>query len=649
MSTSSCSVRSAFARCCSCPLTARGRTFGVLTLVMAESMRRFDDADREFAEQVAGRAAVAVDNARLATSRRQTADTLQRSLLPDTVPPIDGWTVATFYRAARVAEEIEVGGDFYDFYDNGDAWIVLLGDVTGKGVEAAALTSLVRHGARFLSKYERSPSRILVRLNEALSEQPGLWLCTAVCVRLHREEAVIASAGHPPALIVRDDGRVREIGTEGPILGAWTGELPVDRTVPVGADETLFLYTDGVIDTLGEHDRFGAGRLKRLLAEHGARAAGAIAVRARGGTRPLPGRTTGRRHRGAGAATGAGGERRGGPSGASRTLSSYSSGVLTEGGDVASLPKFRIETLQSGSGTTIKLAGELDSATCSELLERFEQAAAAPDFRELVIDLEEVSFIDSSGMRAIIALERRAKEDGLALALMPPPPAVTELLRVTGITDRLPLAPARGRRAGGRPVRRTGRDRARAGFRHARPGPRRAPRGRRRPSVGRRQRHRDAVDLRAGDQRRRPSRRGCGRLGRTADHDLRRPRPSRGLRRRVGLRAREREAASLRRRADTACSSSPGWPVAGASPARSSTASRGSASGSSSTQTQRLPTTLSRISSRRRVDPSSTAPGTPWRARYISPRTARAARCRTPDPRPRRPRTPPRRGSRPRS
>ncbi len=108
---------------------------------------------------------------------------------------------------------------------------------------------------------------------------------------------------------------------------------------------------------------------------------------------------------------------------------------------MASLPKFRIETLQSGSGTTIKLTGELDSATCSELLERFEQAAAAPDFRELVIDLEEVSFIDSSGMRAIIALERRAKEGGLTLALMPPPPAVTELLRVTGITDRLPIAP----------------------------------------------------------------------------------------------------------------------------------------------------------------------------------------------------------------
>jgi PAS domain S-box-containing protein len=253
------------------PLSARGRTFGVMTLVTAESMRRFAEADREFAEQVAGRAAVAVDNAVLATARRHTAETLQRSLLPDVVPDLAGWNVATFYRAARAAEEIEVGGDFFDFYETGDGWIVLLGDVTGKGVEAAALTSLVRHGTRFLSKYEPSPSRILVRLNEALSEQRGLLLCTAVCVRLERERAVIASAGHPAPLVVRDDGRVREIGTAGTILGAWTGKVPAERAVPVAPDETLFLYTDGVIDTLGENERFGSERLKRLLATHGDR------------------------------------------------------------------------------------------------------------------------------------------------------------------------------------------------------------------------------------------------------------------------------------------------------------------------------------------------------------------------------------------
>ncbi len=253
------------------PLRARGRAFGVMTLVNAESMRRFDEADQEFAEQVAARAAIAVENARLATARRQTASTLQKSLLPDLVPPIDGWNVGTLYRAARVADEVEVGGDFYDFYESDKGWIVLLGDVTGKGVEAATLTSLVRHGARFLSRYERSPSAILSGLNDALREQPVLSLCTAVCVRLQGDGAVVASAGHPAPLVVRDDGRVREIGAAGPLLGAWTDIGSIDRAVPIAADETLFLYTDGVIDALGEAERFGVRRLKRLLSTRGDR------------------------------------------------------------------------------------------------------------------------------------------------------------------------------------------------------------------------------------------------------------------------------------------------------------------------------------------------------------------------------------------
>ncbi len=254
------------------PLRAGGRAFGVMTLVNAESMRRFDDADREFAEQLAARAAIAVENATLATARRQTADTLQRSLLPDVVPQIAGWNVATFYRAAPAAAEVEVGGDFYDFYAGEHGWLVLLGDVTGKGVAAAALTSLVRHGARFLGRYEHSPARILAGLNEALREQPGLWLCTALCARLQGDGAVLASAGHPPALVVRDDGRVREIGAVGPLLGAWGGEGSADRTVPIAGDETLFLYTDGVIDAQGEHERFGLARLKQVLREAAGRA-----------------------------------------------------------------------------------------------------------------------------------------------------------------------------------------------------------------------------------------------------------------------------------------------------------------------------------------------------------------------------------------
>ena len=105
------------------------------------------------------------------------------------------------------------------------------------------------------------------------------------------------------------------------------------------------------------------------------------------------------------------------------------------------LPNFRIDTLESQFGLTIKLAGEFDSATSTKLLQRFERALASLDGREIVIDLDEVSFIDSSGMRALILIERRAEEERIALAIARPPAAVTELLQVTGIADRIPLAP----------------------------------------------------------------------------------------------------------------------------------------------------------------------------------------------------------------
>jgi PAS domain S-box-containing protein len=250
------------------PLRARGRTLGVLTLVTAESRRRFDEADKEFAEQLASRAAMAVDNAKLATARREIAETLQRSLLPDAVPSIPGWEVATMYRAASASDEVEVGGDFYDFFETPAGWVVLLGDVTGRGVEAAAMTSLVRHGARFLAKQDLGPSGILARLDEALREQPGLSLCSALCVRLEGDRFVMSSAGHPAPLVARDDGRVREIGGSGPLLGGWEGSTWEDRTVSLTDSETLFMYTDGVTDTRGEAERFGAARLRRLLAEH---------------------------------------------------------------------------------------------------------------------------------------------------------------------------------------------------------------------------------------------------------------------------------------------------------------------------------------------------------------------------------------------
>lgn len=258
------------------PLRARGRTFGVMSFVTAESQRRYGEDDRAFAEQLASRAAVAVDNARLATARREISETLQRSLLPDAVPDIPGWEIATMYRTAGPPDEVEVGGDFYDFFETPAGWLVLLGDVTGRGVEAATMTSLIRHGAAFIAKQESDPSRILSWLDQALRERDGVSLCSALCVRLEGDRVILSSAGHPPPLIVRDDGRIRQIGGAGPLLGGWEGSVWDDRTVRIAADETLLLYTDGVTDTRGEQERFGAGRLRRVLSEHAGIAPGAL-------------------------------------------------------------------------------------------------------------------------------------------------------------------------------------------------------------------------------------------------------------------------------------------------------------------------------------------------------------------------------------
>lgn len=260
-----------------CPLRTRGRTLGAMTLINAQSSRTFDEGDLGFAEELAARAAVAVDNARLATARQRIAMTLQESLLPTRLPDIPGWQVAALYRPGALDEEAEVGGDFYDLFPTEEGWLVLLGDVTGKGMRAAAMTSLVRHGVRFLGRHHPDPSTIFARVDEALREREELSLCTAVCARLARDHVALGVAGHPAPLILRDDGRLREWGMAGPILGAWEGGAWPTSQVPVAADETLIMYTDGVTDVPGRghsgvpsdglrgRERFGAQRLRRLL------------------------------------------------------------------------------------------------------------------------------------------------------------------------------------------------------------------------------------------------------------------------------------------------------------------------------------------------------------------------------------------------
>jgi serine phosphatase RsbU (regulator of sigma subunit) len=258
------------------PIRGATRMLGAMTLVASESARRFSAEDVRFAEQLADRAGAAIENARTYRARTQVAQTLQRSLLPETIPAIAGWQVAALYRPAGEEAQLEVGGDFYDFLETDAGWVVVIGDVTGKGVEAAALTSLVRHGARFVSRMDSRPSAILHHLDEALKERRSFALCTALCARLHRDHMLLSSAGHPLPLVVRPNGDVREVGTPNPLLGMTTELAWHDELVPVEPGATVLLYTDGVTDTRGAQERFGEDRLRDRLAAHAALSPGEL-------------------------------------------------------------------------------------------------------------------------------------------------------------------------------------------------------------------------------------------------------------------------------------------------------------------------------------------------------------------------------------
>jgi len=250
------------------PLAIRGRTIGALTMVSAESGRSFDASDLEFAEQIAARAALAVESARLYGERSAVARTLQSSLLPEAIPEIPGWEVAALYRPA--GQESDVGGDFYDLWDVDGDWLMMIGDVTGKGVGAATVTALVRHTARVASEFDARPAQVLARIDAALRRGPAISLCTALCLRISSEGgATLAVGGHPLPLRLRD-GEVEELGSYGTLLGALEHTRWPEVPIAMCPDDTLVAYTDGVTDAVGaEGQRWGADRLRRTLAGMG--------------------------------------------------------------------------------------------------------------------------------------------------------------------------------------------------------------------------------------------------------------------------------------------------------------------------------------------------------------------------------------------
>ncbi|HLH13603.1 MAG TPA: PP2C family protein-serine/threonine phosphatase, partial [Solirubrobacteraceae bacterium] len=158
-----------------------------------------------------------------------------------------------------------VGGDFYDVWPVAGDWMVVIGDVTGKGIEAAALTALVRHTLRAASEFDRSPARLLALVDATLKKRPALSVCTALCMRVHGRRVTLAVGGHPLPLLL-DGEEVRALGEHGPLLGAFSRVRWRDLTLELAPGSTLVAYTDGITDARGgARERFGFVRLRDTL------------------------------------------------------------------------------------------------------------------------------------------------------------------------------------------------------------------------------------------------------------------------------------------------------------------------------------------------------------------------------------------------
>ncbi len=254
-------------------LRARGRPTGLLTISVGPSGRRYRAGDVKFAGVLASRVALALDNAGLFSElersereRAEIAETLQRGLLPPPLPHIPGWSVAAMYRPAGA--ENEIGGDFYDAFRIAGGWMVVIGDVTGRGAHAAAVTAHARYTLRTAAALTGDPVIALRTLNRELLFRQGTALCSVAAMAVSEDPARpvrLAVAGHPPPLLV-DGDTVAEAAKPAPVLGAFSEETWKIEATTVSPEQQLVVVTDGVTDALGGEGRFGEERLRGEVA-----------------------------------------------------------------------------------------------------------------------------------------------------------------------------------------------------------------------------------------------------------------------------------------------------------------------------------------------------------------------------------------------
>jgi serine phosphatase RsbU (regulator of sigma subunit) len=247
------------------PLIARGRTLGVITWVRAESQLRYSQDDVEFAEELARRAAVSIDNSDLHSQTLTVAIRLQHAVLPPALPELEGIDAAAYYSPSG---RTGVGGDFYDVLAlPGGRVALFVGDVMGRGVEAAASMAQVRASVRAYIAVDPQPAAVLAKLDMMMAAYGEDQLVTLVYLLVdpQRDELLVANAGHPAPMLLRADSSVEQLpSADGGPLGISVGRRRHHR-IDFCPGDTVLLFTDGLIERRTEDIDAGRARLGRGL------------------------------------------------------------------------------------------------------------------------------------------------------------------------------------------------------------------------------------------------------------------------------------------------------------------------------------------------------------------------------------------------
>jgi len=248
------------------PLTARGRGFGALTLARRGG-GGFDEDAIGFLEELAHSLAVTLDATRNLADSRRVAGVLSRDLAPPSLPEMPGARLAKYYRVAFEHEAL--GGDFYDVHGDDEDWTAVVGDVCGKGVEAAVLTGRVRQAVRTAALVDRSPAKVLDLVNRVLVREGEGTFVTALCARVRRRgdrlALSVAAAGHPPPYLLRSSGGLDRVDAEGTVLGLFDTHDYTETEVVLDPGDTCLFFTDGVLEAPGFAEQFGEERLHEVL------------------------------------------------------------------------------------------------------------------------------------------------------------------------------------------------------------------------------------------------------------------------------------------------------------------------------------------------------------------------------------------------